>query len=418
MPIRISSSFLVRDARIFDGTEVIPRGSVLVEEGVIAIVEHDIAPPPGAEVVDGRGSTLLPGLIDAHVHANTQPLPVALEQAVVFGVTTVLDMWCDPAAASELRTLAATRDDVADLRSAGTGATAPGGHPTQHGGGDFPTITEPGEADRFVEARIAEGSDYIKIIVEDGSAFGFSMPTLDQAVVGALVAAAHARGRITLAHVTAQVRAEQAVAAGVDALAHLFVDGPPAPGFAPAVARGGAFVVPTLTVFDPASGAELTEDPRLAPYLTPRWLDWLRFAPPSSPDGPRPSVEHAMTTVRLLREAGVPLLASTDAPNPGTAHGVSIHRELALLVRAGLTPAEALEAATSVSARCFGLSDRGRIAPGLRADLLLVDGDPTVDITATRAIAGVWRGGHRFDREAYRTGIAAGVAAAADGDRS
>jgi hypothetical protein len=82
----------------------------------------------------------------------------------------------------------------------------------------------------------------------------------------------------------------------------------------------------------------------------------------------------------------------------GTAHGASLHGELALLVRAGLAPAQALAAATSLPAKRFGLGDRGRIAPGLRADLLLVDGDPTRDITATRAIAGVWKNGYAIDR--------------------
>ena len=100
------------------------------------------------------------------------------------------------------------------------------------------------------------------------------------------------------------------------------------------------------------------------------------------------------------------ILAGTDVPNPGTAHGVSMHRELELLVQAGLTPQEALAAGTSRPADCFGLDDRGRIAPGLRADLLLVRGDPTTDILATRDIVAVLRSGVRVDREALRSAIA------------
>jgi imidazolonepropionase-like amidohydrolase len=109
------------------------------------------------------------------------------------------------------------------------------------------------------------------------------------------------------------------------------------------------------------------------------------------------------------------VLAGTDAnyPGPGnahpllrafTGHGIALHHELALLTRAGLTPAEALAAATSVPAAIFGLTDRGRIAPGLRADLLLVDGDPSADITATRDIAAIWRGGTRLPREQGQPG--------------
>jgi imidazolonepropionase-like amidohydrolase len=103
----------------------------------------------------------------------------------------------------------------------------------------------------------------------------------------------------------------------------------------------------------------------------------------------------------------VTVLAGTDVTNAGTAHGVSIHRELELLVRAGLTPTEALVAATSGPADRFGLDGRGRIRPGLRADMLLVRGDPTADILATRDIVAVIRGGIILDREAFAAEIAA-----------
>jgi hypothetical protein len=94
----------------------------------------------------------------------------------------------------------------------------------------------------------------------------------------------------------------------------------------------------------------------------------------------------------------VTLLAGTDAGNPNTAHGASLHEELAQLVAAGLRPIEALVAATSAPARAFGLRDRGTIAKGLRADLVLVEGDPTVNIDATRAIVEIWKNGRRVDR--------------------
>ena len=96
---------------------------------------------------------------------------------------------------------------------------------------------------------------------------------------------------------------------------------------------------------------------------------------------------------------GVPILAGTDAPNPGSWNGVSMHGELELLVRAGLSPSEALATATSVPAKTFHLSDRGRIAPTLRADLLLVPGDPTHDITVTRNIVSVWKVGAELVRK-------------------
>ena len=107
---------------------------------------------------------------------------------------------------------------------------------------------------------------------------------------------------------------------------------------------------------------------------------------------------------RQLISAHVPVVAGTDAPLAGGTHGASLHAELELLVNAGMTPLKALAAATSAPAQAFGLHDRGRMSPGLRADLVLVDGDPTIDIRATRAIAGVWKRGVAVDRTAAIAG--------------
>jgi imidazolonepropionase-like amidohydrolase len=109
-----------------------------------------------------------------------------------------------------------------------------------------------------------------------------------------------------------------------------------------------------------------------------------------------------LESVRLLKDAGVPLLAGTDSGCCGvfgTAPGVSMHRELQLLTQAGLSAIEAIHAATAAPAFAFGLDDRGRIEPGMRADLFLVDGNPTECIEDTVRIAAIWRGGHRADRD-------------------
>ncbi len=102
--------------------------------------------------------------------------------------------------------------------------------------------------------------------------------------------------------------------------------------------------------------------------------------------------------MRALHRAGVPLLAGTDAPAPGAPHGMGLHRELDQQFQSGLKPIEALAAATSEPARFFGFHDRGRIAKRLRADLVLVHGDPSVDITATRHIVGIWKLGIPYTR--------------------
>lgn len=386
----------ITNARIFDGERVIPRGTVVVRGREIAAAGADVEVPAGAEVIDGAGATLLPGLIDSHTHTWGD----ALSRALVFGVTTELDMFTTPELARAMREEQAKTGafERADLFSAGVLATAPGGHGSQFGV-PIPTLERPEQAQEFVDARVAEGSDYIKIVSEDGSLYRMSLKTLDTPTIAALIEAAHRRGKLAVVHASTQERAKAALASGADGLVHIFHDRAPEPEFIQ-LAKG-RFVIPTLTVTESAtgtaSGRSLTEDPRLKPYLTTEESgNLIRSFPPR--DGAAKELGYSLEAVRQLKAAGVPILAGSDAPNPGTAHGVSIHREMELLVQAGLTPTEALAAATSTPARAFGLKDRGRIAPGLRADLVLVKGDPSTDIKATRDILRVWKLG----REARR----------------
>lgn len=410
------AAFAVSGVRVFDGRRVLPVANVIVRDGRIEAVGADVAIPDGLDVVDGGGRTLLPGLIDAHTHSWGE----AQREALRFGVTAELDMFGDwnriPALRAQRESLVATTQ--ADLWTAGATVTTAGGHGTQFGI-PVPTLAADGDAAAFVAARVAEGSDYIKLIVEDFSTHSHDrrLPTITPAQVGAAIAAARAQGRLGLVHVSSQADGLHAVASGADGLVHVFHDAAASPDFIAATKAAEAFVTPTLSVVagfaQDGSGGALADDARLAP-----WLDAAQRAGLAAafPGPPRPqSLDNALRSVGALHAAGVDILAGTDAGNPGTAHGASMHGELALLVRAGLSPVDALAAATSLPARRFGLGDRGRIAPGLRADLLLVDGDPTVDITATRAIAGIWKNGHAVPRP--RIGEAPGAPLIADGAR-
>lgn len=405
---------LFRGVRVFDGERMLGVRDVLVQGGRVSRVGTGIAAPAGAAVVDGRGKTLLPGLIDAHTHTWGE----ATRQALVFGVTTELDMFSSPVVGDSARAAQAAgrANDRADLFSAGVLVTAPHGHGTEYGM-TIPTITSPDSAQAFVDARIAEGSDYIKLVYDDGHTYGMSIPTLRVETMRAVIAAAHRRGKLAVVHIGDLAGARAAIDAGADGLAHLFVDRDPDPAFGRFAAQHHAFVVPTLTVLmsitGTGGGAPLADDARLQPYLSPTDAATLRQGFPRTPGAPAVSYAAAQASVRQLLAAGVPVLAGTDAGNPGTAHGAALHRELELLVQAGMTPAQALAAATSAPARAFHLAGRGRIAQGMRADLLLVDGDPAADITATRAIAGVWKGGVPLDRARYAASIAAARAQAA-----
>jgi imidazolonepropionase-like amidohydrolase len=391
---------LVRDVRVFDGKHVLEHRSVLIENGRIRWIRGSEAASPNAEVIQGSGRTLLPGLFDAHVHMPVYGAEAAAHQALVLGVTTQLDMGGN--AGQGLKNIkkieSEDRPDLADLRTAGSVATVPGGHPTQMGGPPTPTLTGPGEAEAFVDARIGEGSDYIKIIHDDGSTWPWTkdrVPMLDNPTMRALVEAAHKRGKLAVVHALSEQQARDAIAAGADGLAHLFYGDSVSVDFVALAAKHHVFVIPTLSAnylnCGKSEGPAILADPRLGPHINQQWLS-LMSMPKSDP-----SVNHlcagADEAIRKLAKAGVPILTGTDAPAPGTAYGASVHGELELLVRDGLAPAQALAAATSVPARVFRLPDRGRISPGLRADLLLVSGDPTKNILDTRNIVAVWKRG-------------------------
>jgi imidazolonepropionase-like amidohydrolase len=381
------------NARVFDGTASRDWTSVRFADGLITECSVISAAREGDEVVDAGGGTVLPGLIDAHVHL----VPGALQQSLTFGVTTVLDMFSKPGLVAESKRQAA-RPDVADVRSSGVGATAPDGHPSLMYA-PFPTLTAAEEAERFVADRIAEGSDYLKIF----SGVGGLWPSLDSATITALVTAAHARGLLVVAHVSSAAGVEQVVSPGVDVMAHVPADAELDDALVGRIAEAGIAVGPTLATIENTlgepGGAAVEDDPRLAEALGEAWARRLTAGAPIT--GRRLPYAWAENNVRRLAAAGVTVLAGTDAPNPGTGFGASLHRELELLVRCGLSPEQALAAATSAPARVFGLADRGGVAVGQRADLVLVSGDPLGDITETRAIERIWRGGVACDRRAF-----------------
>lgn len=401
----------ITGARVFDGEKTLGVTNVLVEGGEIARIGGDV--PAEAEVVDGSGATLLPGLIDAHTHTNREALALALR----FGVTTELEMQGTNTRGS--RSHISEDDAVADVRSSGFGITPPGGHPSElfpegfrpgpppgaeHRGEPplMPFSTTPEEAVAFIPQLIERGSDYIKFMVDDGSVEGHpGLPMLDQATLNAGVAEAKKHGMLTIAHTLTANATRMALRAGIDGLAHLFMDQPHTDEIIEQVQDAGVFVVPCVVLnasMMGITGRDLADDPRVASRLDADWDKALRSNFGHYPQG---KIEDVLATVKALADAGVDLLAGTDVSLPlpflgGLAHGASLHHELQYLTRAGLTPAQALRAATATTARCFGLEDRGRIAEGMRADLLLVDGDPTKLISDTLNTRSVWRRGTRL----------------------
>lgn len=403
---------LIHNARIFDGEQIIDASEVLIDDGVIVAVGDDLPHEEGITQIDAANGFLMPGLIDAHTHTFDAAL---LKQDLLFGVTTTFDMFTAVTALKSMRATAGP--DQADLFSSGVLVTAPGGHGTQFGL-RIPTITAPDQAQAFVDARLEEGSDYIKIVLDDGKEIGFSIPTLDLDTLAAVIEAAHKRHKLAVVHIHTYEAALNAVERNANGLVHTFFDSLPDDRLAKAMAEQDAFLIPTLAVIESvcnrSGNTSLLEDDAMSPYLSDAMRNGLTQMFPEIPNSPKRDFDVALRSVTELHAAGVPILAGTDAPNPGTTHGASMHRELELLVEAGLTPTEALRSATSVPASCFELADRGRIAPGMLADLVLIDGDPTRDITDTRHIVSVWKMGKAYDRASVREANEAARRAAAE----
>ena len=396
------TSFLISNVRVFDGERVFENSQVAVEAGIIRALGRDLPMWRHLPVIDGAGGTLMPGLIDAHGHVSDAE---QLRQALRFGVTTVLDMGAAAVPQSQVfdvRSVAKAAIDMADLRSAGFIASA-----RRPAGSLRPIVSTVEEAKRFVAARHSEGSDYLKLQL-NGVRSTRGEANLDEATARALVEAAHANGMLAVAHIETLDDVTVVLSAGVDGLVHVGRRGGANPQIAQRIAERGVFVSATLVIPDGYMDgrAGLLADPRFQSVLSNSLKEHLSrpFNPIGSSERPSAEALRALYDahadgVRSLHEARAKLLVGTDS-SAGTpaAHGISVHRELELLTGAGLSPIEALSAATMNAANAFRLTDRGRIAAGRKADLVLVRGDPTSDITATRDIVRVWRSGVEFDR--------------------
>ncbi|ORX12466.1 amidohydrolase family protein [Mycolicibacterium wolinskyi] len=357
------NNFVVENVRVFTGAGLSVPTSVAVVDGRIAGM-----PLPDMASIDGCGAALLPGLIDTHVHVHNRRQLMAYGR---WGVTTVLDMGtANWPATDDLR----RESMVADLKSAGNVACAVNGRAVRKM--HFPSssaVSGPADAARFVADRAAQGVDYIKIVLEEK--LPFQPKPLDTRTVEAVVAEAHKAGFRVCVHAASVKSFKIASDAGADVLTHAPLASALDGSQARDIAQRGHAVSPTLVMMK-----KLVE----------------RFPAPIKPK--RITYQNVVQSVQALHRAGATILVGTDANSDPTApntieHGASLHEELELLVQAGLSPVEALNGATQTAADVFGLTDRGRISPGQRADMLLVEGDPTTDILATQNIKQVWIAG-------------------------
>ncbi len=437
-----SRSLLIRGVRIFTGDgQVIESGGVLVKNGQIEHIYDGATPDPKdvkAEAVEASGKTLLPGLIDVHVHLAAsggfsespgdyqldKTMPRALAAYLYSGITAVKSVGDPLDQILKVRGMVNSGERLgAELFTCGPIFTAPGGHGTEY----FKNLPEqfrksaeeqtvrtpktPEEAKQQVDQLKQRGVDGIKAILEAGAA-GRLFNRLDVSILRAVADEARAQKLPITIHTGDSHDVEDALSVGTNGIEHGSMrDTIPAVLFARMKSQSVAYD-PTLTVveafLDIANGSL---DPLERPLV-------LQAAPASlldsskkflaSPSGGKireqmkrfpASMELARQNLLAAWKAGVMLVTGSDAGNPLVLHGATIQRELELWVEAGIPPAAALQAATYNAARFIGVGDRiGLIKEGYEANLLLVDGNPMKEIKQIESIQTVIFKGERIDR--------------------
>lgn len=368
----------IKNVRVFDGISAAENQTVMFEGG--CLTETDTVD----QIIDGTGCTLLPGLIDSHVHLYEDVK--YLRMAAACGITTMLDMGIrNPEAVDGKRNL----PGLPGVFSSCGLIFAPGSKAFKMM--DYPermAVRSVEDAERIVEEHVRWGADYIKLILEEeGRNDGVDFP----ADVGrAVVEQAHKRKKRVIAHAVTNKTYQTGLTIGVDVLTHVPFTSPLQEGLEREIAAGGTVVVPTLIM-----GKSLMDKIAKAHPLLVKVKNGIERLK-NGRAAFRFSIDMACASLSRMRKAGVLILAGTDSnmDDPTTPasvpYGRALQEELELLTGAGMTPAEALQSATSAPAEYFGFSDRGRIAPGLRADLLLVEGNPVENIADIRKVKKVW----------------------------
>ncbi len=412
-----ASGLAVVGATIFDGTGAAPvaDGIVLVEGGRIRAAgpRAQVPLPKGIQIVDGRGKWVLPGLVDAHVHffqsggPYTRPDVIDLRahrsyereiagvkanldrtfaRYLLCGITSVVDvggpMWNFDVRDRARQTPLAPRVAVA-------GPLVSTVARPQLDLGDPPIVKvgSPEEARALIRRELERKPDLTKVwfIFRPGDDVAAG-----KAIVAATVDESGKAGVRVAVHATELAAARASVEAGAAVLVHSVMDQPVDDAFVQLLKDRGVLYVPTLFVsrgydlvlsgsFTPTDAEKRLGDPdALAAFEAVKAFPDFKARPRGSSDA---RVQTSMANLKRLSDAGVLVAAGTDAGNIGTLHGPSYFRELALMAESGLSPSQVLVDATRNAARVFGAdADLGTIEAGKRADLVVVDGDPTADL--------------------------------------
>lgn len=372
----------ITNAMVFDGTGAAPySASVVIEDGLIASVDKSGAVPEGIDVLDAEGKALLPGLYDLHVHYTAGGEPASSPQIsqayVASGVTSVVDMHQAPEAFAPQRAWLETFPGP-NVNIAARMSTTNGHGATWSDQTTTKWVNTPFAAVEAVKELVPYEPDLIKVFA-DGWRYGSGVDdtSINEPTLTALIEEAHKHDLPVVTHTVTVERSGIAARAGVDSQVHSILNTDIDEETLKDVVESGMGYAGTLAVYQ-ADKPEVAEFERTGPNYTSRMERY----------------QTGLRNVKTVFDAGGLITLGTDAGMRFTPHGESTLRELEQLVRAGLTPTDALIAGTANSAKALDqFEERGSIEVGKAADLVLVDGAPWENISDFRNVEMTWVGG-------------------------
>jgi imidazolonepropionase-like amidohydrolase len=431
----LAADLLIRDARLIDGTGSAPRPhmSILIRHGIITEIGPDLS-APAVPALEANGATVLPGLIDAHVHLGVVPgsgqrndppdLQRKLRQQhlrsyLACGVTTVLDTGISAETAREIQEWLRAGEPGPRFLTLGPGFTTPGGYLSELGG----TVSSPAEVETHFNLMESVGAIGAKVLIEPGFGPQAVWPIPPPEIRDAIVQGAAKRKLPIYVHANREPEKAIALDMGAHVIVHTgYYDSQPSDAFVKRMVASGAYLMTTFSIMDadlirfhperlndpllrltvPAIERTTASDPDAARRLTraqirmsspgmPAFLQdalaWWFLAESRVAERLRSSQQAA----RRFADARVPIVVGSDSGNwpivPYQFHGPTTLREIELLGQAGFTQMEAIESATRVPAMMLGLDrEIGTVAIGKHADLVILHDDPLQDLRALRTV--------------------------------
>jgi imidazolonepropionase-like amidohydrolase len=423
--VPVDADLVLRNVSVIDGTGSSPAtATIYIWQGVITAIDTtgEREPPEGTPEIDGTGKFAMPGLIDVHTHLSSGGLEArdsltvshVLHQFLHYGVTSILN--AGGIGGSEQEIVALRRlhpaSDPAAPRIFGTGGSLAASGTTmmtgQAGKGREPGITQvrsESEIAYAVLSRADAGMNGVTLIVRSGPAVFGTQPRLSNSLILTAVSEAANSGIHVFAHVTSATEMRDAVNAGVDAIVYSAADGSkPDSAVLSAMAARPVFLVPTLSLSSSivryADDPSLFDDPFLKDGIAPETMcslndeGFLRRDAASHAAWLRKRIPLIFENVARAHAAGVPIAAGSGCGNLFSFPGYGIHLELELLVQAGLTPMEAIQAGTIRGAGMIGKDHLlGSIEIAKAADIVILHANPLEDIRNTRTIGYVIKAG-------------------------